>query len=193
MTDHKVEVRDALTLHEPFASLIALWPEFDERRAEYRKQDRPPPILPKRIENREWPPPAFLKGRWLAIHAGKTIDREALEDVGEVLTDWGVSWPTFTHGAILAVAKVVGFIKDEGASWALTSWTGDRPSWAPPTLMDLLVNQDRYWLLGTYGWLLDDVIRLPTPVPCRGAQKVWRMPPDVIGSIQAQLRDRRAA
>lgn len=49
-------VEDALTLLQPWGSIIAGLPGLNR---------------PKLIENREWSPPPRIAKRWLAIHAGK--------------------------------------------------------------------------------------------------------------------------
>lgn len=40
---------------------------------------------------------------------------------------------------------------------------------------------------GRYAWLLADVRPLRTPVPCRGAQGLWAVPPDVRAAVNLQL------
>jgi len=38
-----------------------------------------------------------------------------------------------------------------------------------------------------YGWQLANIIALPTPVPCKGAQGLWPLPPDVLGQVRRQI------
>lgn len=40
---------------------------------------------------------------------------------------------------------------------------------------------------GRFGWVLADVRRPRTPIPCRGALGLWVVPGDVLKAIQAQL------
>ena len=68
----------ALTLHQPWASLIA-----DGRKA---------------IETRSWPPPRTLIGKRIAIHAGKEIDRP--------LFDRWLAGQSVPLGAILCTARI---------------------------------------------------------------------------------------
>lgn len=42
---------------------------------------------------------------------------------------------------------------------------------------------------GPIGWVLADVIALPEPVPCRGAQGLWTLPDDVERRVMAQVGD----
>jgi hypothetical protein len=41
---------------------------------------------------------------------------------------------------------------------------------------------------GRFGWVLQDVQRLKTPVPCKGSLGLWAVPPDVIAAVSAQLK-----
>ena len=43
------------------------------------------------------------------------------------------------------------------------------------------------WFVGPFGWLLADVRALAAPVPCRGAQGLWAIPPDVETEVLRQL------
>ena len=80
----------AITLHQPWASLIALGI--------------------KTVETRSWPAPARLMGQTIAIHAGKrvvkgpgdAIEQELRTRLGE---DWSRHIPT---GAVLATAVLAG-------------------------------------------------------------------------------------
>jgi hypothetical protein len=44
------------------------------------------------------------------------------------------------------------------------------------------------WFTGPYGWTLDDVVALPAPVPCRGAQGLWPVPDDVAALVIEQAK-----
>ena len=83
----------AITLHQPWASLIALGI--------------------KTVETRSWPAPARLMGQTIAIHAGKrvvkgpgdAIEQELRTRLGE---DWSRHIPT---GAVLATAVLAGMAR----------------------------------------------------------------------------------
>lgn len=47
----------------------------------------------------------------------------------------------------------------------------------------------RRWLSGRVGYVLRDVIALPTPVACRGWQGFWTLPDDVERAVRAQLSE----
>ena len=80
----------AITLHQPWASLIALGI--------------------KTVETRSWAVPTRLVGQTIAIHAGKRVVRKpgvAVED--EMRARLGEDWHrTIPAGAVLATATLAG-------------------------------------------------------------------------------------
>ena len=63
----------AITLHQPWASLIALGL--------------------KTVETRSWPAPARLVGQRIAVHAGKRLVRQPGERIErELRVHWGDDW-----------------------------------------------------------------------------------------------------
>jgi hypothetical protein len=149
----------ALTVHQPWAWAIC--------------------HAGKNLENRGWAPPPNVLGHHLAIHAGKHVDADAY---ARLQRDRPALWKRpplpppeeITLGAIVAVAKVVGAILVEGAVDGLN---------LDPvrTLGAVTMKQARdivgsQWALGEWLWVLDEVVALPRPVPCRGAQKIWIVP-----------------
>jgi hypothetical protein len=145
----------ALTLHQPWAWAIAHGG--------------------KRIENRTWTPPKWIIGQRIAIHAGKTLDKEAAEDLlywrgGG--TCFGRHGPAvledppgqYTLGAFVAVATVKGYVTTIGEQ-----------------------HPQAGWFCGPRGWVLDDVVALGEPVPCRGRQKLWVVPGPELEQIEKQL------
>ena len=120
--------------------------------------------LGKRIENRPWAPPAWLLGQRLAIHAGATMDRASFERLRVLLPD-DLDLSSLPRKAVVATCRLV---------MVVTVGTYD----------DLPEDQRR-WFVGPYGWLVDDLRVLSQPVPCRGFQKLWRMPEDVRAAVEA--------
>jgi hypothetical protein len=117
----------------------------------------------KRLENRTFPPPRRAVGRPLAIHAGKHLDEDAVLGLGFdgfQVPDEGV----LARGAVVAVCTLAGCV--------------DREPVGDP--------QQRWWC-GPYGWLLDDVVPLPTPVACRGRQGLWRLDEECAYLVDEQL------
>ena len=80
----------AITLHQPWASLISLGL--------------------KAVETRSWPAPARLVGQRIAVHAGKRVVRrpgEAIEK--ELRAHWGDDWQVIIpNGAVVATAVLAG-------------------------------------------------------------------------------------
>ncbi|MFG2856720.1 hypothetical protein ACGFZ9_39710 [Streptomyces mirabilis] len=122
--------------------------------------------IAKRIENRVW------TTRWrgtLLIHAGAEVDIEALalDAVRETLDDDY----ELVRGSVVAVADLVGIHADDGAC---TRWSQQ----------------------GCFHFELARVQRLTTPVPARGAQRLWKPTPKLlrrIGDTNPHLSGRLAA
>ena len=148
----------AITLHQPWASLIALGL--------------------KTVETRSWPAPARLVGQRIAIHAGKrlvrqpgdAIERELRVRLGE---NWRLTIPT---GAVLATATLAGMTRvariDPLSSHAVHDDSTEVGCAAGRgrTLIDPWGD----FSAGRWLWFLDDVEALPEPVPAGGHQGFWR-------------------
>lgn len=106
----------------------------------------------KRVENRTWRPPTSIIGQRIAIHAGKKWD----EDGWLFIADYfGFTLtPEVRDEGIVGTARVTGYL------------TGS-------------VFDPDPWLFGPIGWVLDDVRALPMPIPVRGRQGLWRVPPPI--------------
>lgn len=181
----------ALTLTCPWAHAIAHWS--------------------KRTENREWMPPRELLGRRLAIHAGKSPFRQnkrgewsipaaadaelraALDFIEEdcgVRFPWAVTqdWREWLHArssAVLCVVTVAGVANFETRKITHMMPGADKAA---------LVKAARSpWFVGSLGWILTDVVVLPEPVPCPGAQRLWCLPPDADARVRELERAARAA
>lgn len=118
----------------------------------------------KTIENRPWAPPAEMVGQLLAIHAGlhrpSQIDIDFVRLTGGRWANW-VSQPrVWTHGAIVAVAR----------------------------LHRVVTESDSPWFFGPFGWELTDV-RAIQPVSCKGRQRLWRLPQDVEQVVLRRYRE----
>lgn len=155
----------ALTLREPWATAVA-W-------------------LGKRVENRDWTPPDMLSRFRLAIHAGKAFGPSEVADarrVNALLADEGVDLQVaeagegYVLGAIVATCQVIGYVDARGA----------RPQAFTPArreLIDVGATIASPWWAGPVGWVLTDVRRLRTPVPCVGRQKVWQVPTNLVPEV----------
>ena len=150
----------AITLHQPWASLIALGV--------------------KTVETRSWPAPARLVGQTITIHAGKRVVRKpgvAVEN--EMRARLGKDWHrTIPAGAVLATATLAGMARVERVDPRIGLAVHD-----PATEVGCAVGlgQTRIDLWGDYSpgrwlWLLGDVRKLPEPVPAVGHQSFWHWP-----------------
>ena len=134
----------ALTLHQPWATLIS--------------------IGEKRIETRHW---ATKYRGPIAIHAAKTIHSYAREWWDDEWLEWvlGINGIESTHdmplGAVVATARLVD-------CRLMTREYIDETIKAHPA--EVLLG---HWSVGRFAWVLDDITRLNDPVPARGEQGLW--------------------
>jgi hypothetical protein len=110
--------------------------------------------IDKRIENRTWKPPQWIIGERIALHASKKDDPVGYREIYEIA---GIIPPAeLPKGAIVATAKVVGWLDDNG--------------FGNGHLID-----DK-WFFGPIGWILADIKKLDTPILCRGSLGLWNSP-----------------
>lgn len=172
----------ALTVHQPWASLIALGSG----------------ARPKRVENRTWTPGAaeLSPGDYLAVHAGTYVTRH-----GQGADQWGgavelylarrglVGPQPILDGLLAAPPRERGDRFDAreryaraavpyGAVLAVATYAG----WVSEPLT--VGGEPDPWFAGPYAWVLDDVVALPEPVPCRGDRGLWPLPPDVLAAVR---------
>jgi hypothetical protein len=117
----------------------------------------------KNIENRSWP--TQLRGT-IALHAGRSMEPEEITAFFQFVEGRGLSgsWlersavESLSRGAVLGLVDIVGCVR-----------ISDSP-----------------WFEGPYGFVLDNP-RAIDPVPCRGAQKFFELPEDVLSLIRSQI------
>jgi hypothetical protein len=121
----------------------------------------------KRLENRPYRYPSFLHGKRIALHAGLKWDRGSAMVIEQRAGIDLLSQPDDLRraGCVFAVARIAGMVTD---------------SLDP-------------WFMGPYAWVLEDFTELPVPIPCRGFQRVWRLPSDVERQVAEQLVSLRKA
>lgn len=145
----------------------------------------------KRVENRTWRPPRLVIGTVIALHAGKSYDREAefpygTEPPGRAAAD------SLPKGAVVAVARLLNchhayyceHICPEPDDW-------NPESDLPCTEHDGACNNfcSPWAQEGQQHWLLDDVHVLPEPIPSKGMLGLWRLPVDVEQAVREQLKE----
>lgn len=133
--------------------------------------------LGKPVENRDWPPPASMVGQRFALHSGKKWDKDGAASVADLSGRSLVELAPFFHRAMDVHSAVIGTVRLSRVI---------KPNTLPA--MDPLASSP--WYFGSYGWVCDDPFPLPKPVPCRGAQRLWRLPPDVEARVLEQEAER---
>ena len=147
---------------------------------------------PKRVENRLRPPPASVLGELIAIHAGRkygfgnwtlpSAARRGYEPPNEAKCPRG----------IVGVARVVGYLDLRGADRVMKHRV-DLDCGGYHDLDRLHALDEDPWWVGPVGWLLDDVVAFPEPIPHRGMLGLWRVPIDKVGLVALQLSPSAAA
>ena len=158
----------ALTLYQPWATLIALGA--------------------KRIETRAWSCPEACLDRWIAIHAStrgrsaanlhRLLDREPFRSVlaAHDITAGTETDATLPRGAVVALAHLVACVPTERVRWRLTASERAFGDYRP----------------GRFAWSFDQVVRLSRPVRVRGARWLWTLPPDIETAVLEQGDPRHA-
>lgn len=155
--------------------------------------------LGKLIENRGWSPsPKQLAiGDRFAIHGGKVPKEESVGMMRVVATAimqlrrLGFTMTTDPEiviaGGIVSVATFGGVTENAN----LYGCNCDRRDGSHAVDCSSSTQLDDPWFEktpGNKGWLLRDVIVLPAPIPCKGAQGLWTVPDDVLRQIDEQLK-----
>jgi len=146
----------ALTLWQPWAGLIAQGIKL--------------------VENRTWEPPEHLLGTRIAIHAGKTVDHEAIEDLYEDGLDPHRLGEM--RGAALCVVTLERFVAERYTSGLRCP-------------LSLTREQARFYN-GPVGFVLSDIVTID-PVPCKGAQGFWTLPDEIERTVRIREQIARAA
>jgi len=148
---------NALTLHQPVASMMG-----------------DPPF--KNIENRTWAPPVRMRDVRIAIHAGLHRNEEyaiwiakqapfaSLEEAAE----FDRRLTSQITGSVVSTAVLRGW-------WDARTKTGRGA--------DSSVIEKSKWFLGPVGWLFSDFRILAEPIPCKGHQKLWRLPDEITETL----------
>jgi hypothetical protein len=122
----------------------------------------------KRVETRSW---ATTYRGPLAIHAsrGQRDGREfhqAERDAGKPLTP-------LPYGAIVAVVRLAGIARTEQIRGQLDAKELELGDYTP----------------GRFGWILEDITPLPTPIPCAGALSLWEVPEKIADAVSLAVFD----
>lgn len=175
----------AISLWQPWASLIACGA--------------------KPYETRDWAPPRDLIGQPIAIHAAKTIDKDAAalaeeliygqhKDGGFELSDklaasfkgapdsmMGLfGQACMPIGCVVAIAKLDAAFKlgepAEGTAVPAASVVSRITSRDMPACFTVRIDGFGDYRPGRWAWLLRDVKPLTRPAPAKGAQRIFELP-----------------
>ena len=148
----------AITLHQPWASLIALGI--------------------KTVETRSWPAPVRLLERNIAIHAAKLVMREpgsAIDAamVGRVGEDWRGVIPA---GMVVATATLAGMARVKRVNLVHNCATHEPGTEAGCAVGKRETRIDPWgdFSPGRWLWFLTEVRPLPEPIPAVGRQAFWQ-------------------
>jgi hypothetical protein len=153
--------------------------------------------LGKPVENRNWPPPLHLVGHRFALHCGKKFDEEGACAIVKLAHGAGVPMRTIEEhlsraetidSAIIGTVKLARVIRRIREEELPPSQMGFAGAVALSLSRDPL--QSSPWFFGAFGWVCEEPFVLPEPVPCRGAQKLWKLPTDVEARVLAQEASR---
>lgn len=136
----------------------------------------------KPIENRTWLPPAgsLKPGDYLAIHASKrAVDEDDEWAVVDMAVDAGLNEAAVQHA--IATLTPAHF----GAVVAIARYDG-------PADEKSLTDAERAWWAGPKAWRFSDVVELPQPMPLRGMQGLFAVPPAMMEQLRAVWREQRA-
>lgn len=149
----------ALSLHNPHATLVML--------------------NEKQWETRSWRPRSMPRRIAIASTAKTPPDYRKLLQVENFARAMGDT--EMVDGCILCTAEVTEII-------STTAWLRSHCHRNPTRKVE-----DEY-LFGDYSprrhaWRLERVIRLESPIPCRGSQGLWHVPPAIAEQIREQQNE----
>lgn len=146
----------ALTVRQPWAALIVAGT--------------------KRIENRGWRLPSAMVMQRIAIHAGLSVDAEAIRAVEiEHLIPRSPSWDV--TGAIVGFATLCGCVDSADGAYNFFMRAGE----------PIAAVRQREWFSGPFGFILADAEQFREPVPCRGNLGLWHVPGEVMSKFEIGL------
>jgi len=145
----------AITLHQPWATLMALGEKI--------------------FETRGWATPH--RGE-TAIHAGKKVDRDACErePIKSVLAKHGYTASNLPTGAVVAIATLshcwsIGTDYQSGMPVLFNGVGGETKSITAKECNFGYYDNDRF------AWEFKDMSRLPQMIPAKGQQRLWNWSP----------------
>lgn len=123
-------------------------------------------VARKHIENRDWQPPVWMIGQQIALQSAKSWDDAAIVKFCKLGLEYPSrydQYPWFVIRGVVTIERIV---------------TSDR------TLPD----DQKRWFTGDFGWVLTEVRRFQSFVPCKGGQGLRNLPPSVEQQVMTQLQ-----
>lgn len=133
----------------------------------------------KSIETRSWP--TRYRG-WLAIHAAKSYPGWARELAAAPPFSCHLHGRRLPTGAVVALARLVDVAPTSRRH-------GGEPAcpFAPAEGTEEFEFGD--YSEGRFMWRLEGTVPLETPVPCKGALGLWRIPDPVLDQLREAYRE----
>jgi len=158
----------ALTLTQPWAGLVASGIKLVENRQRTM------------IKREDF-------GERFAIHASREIAEITYERIAELAPELTNEGRWFELSRVRSAVIAVGVIdKVFAGSWDAETIAEHADALSYSNGEKLGPDQVR-WFFGPVGYVLRDVIALPTPVPCRGWQGYWTLNGDTERAVMEQL------
>jgi hypothetical protein len=124
--------------------------------------------LGKNIENRQWQPPLEMIGQHIAIHGGVApTSRPAWNEVREDVS--------VIYEGILR--KLPQADQERLRDYFAREFPGKNNHKGTEIVLEEVIRPG-----------IVAVVRLENPVPCRGAQKLWTLPDDVLERVRTEYR-----
>lgn len=155
--------------------------------------------LDKRVENRGWPIPL---GEWFALHAGKNPGGRP---GSEAACDADVAVRFMARAAGWAVTATAGDLRTSRITFAkpgaaAVEWNVYESPTSAIVGLFCITRNDQPGRGDLGGWRVPDAVGnvlnyrpLTSPVPCKGAQGLWTVPPDVAALVRERVERREWA
>lgn len=128
--------------------------------------------LGKDVENRNWPPPSAMIGKRIALHAGQKVDKaDAWGLMGELA---GLDLSKVPKSALIGTVQIVGFVRPD--------LTGESMVSSYPLCMEALQSKWRSPDAKCM-WTVREPRVFETPIPCKGALGLWRIPAELLEEV----------
>lgn len=132
----------------------------------------------KPIDNRQVAPPKALVGGRFAVHAGQKFDSTDQWGLRHHLKD--IDLGQIHQRALLGTVKLVGYVKVDDEDGGLDFALGLNHAQINGAL------ESRWRAPGArFLWVLAEPLVLEQPIPCKGAQGMWRVPSEHVPALRA--------